>query len=66
MHRQTTGPEILQAMEGLKLDWFVCAYGTGGTIKGVGQVLKDKSPHTKARGTPSVAGCGEDRVEARG
>lgn len=47
IHRQTTGPEIVQAMADEKLDWFVCAYGTGGTIKGVGQVLREKLPQTK-------------------
>ena len=34
-------------MDGLSFDWFVCAYGTGGTIKGVGQVLREKSPKTR-------------------
>ena len=29
------------------LDWFVCAYGTGGMVKGVGQVLRERSPETK-------------------
>ena len=38
IHRQTTGPEIVEAMAGSNFDWFVCAYGTGGTLKGVGQV----------------------------
>ena len=47
MHRQTTGPEIVRAMEGLSLDWFVCAYGTGGTVKGVGQVLRTARPQTQ-------------------
>ena len=32
---------------GVTLDWFVCAYGTGGTVKGVGQVLRERLPHTK-------------------
>jgi len=31
IHEQTTGPEILEAFEGRKLDHFVMAYGTGGT-----------------------------------
>jgi cysteine synthase A len=47
IHRQTTGREIVSAMEGLTLDWFVCAYGTGGTVKGVGQVLREELPETK-------------------
>ena len=40
IHRQTTGPEIVQAFEGERLDWFVTAYGTGGTLGGVAQVLR--------------------------
>jgi cysteine synthase len=50
IHRQTTGPEILQAFQndGNKhLDHFVCAYGTGGTLLGVGSYLKEHSPSTK-------------------
>ena len=47
IHRQTTAPEILQAMEGQPLDWFVCPYGTGGTLKGVAQVLRKERPQIK-------------------
>ena len=47
IHRQTTAPEILEAMGGDRLDYFVCAYGTGGTLKGVGQVLREAQPETK-------------------
>merc|ERR1712137_1000916 len=43
IHAQTTGPEILEAMEGLRLDFFVTSYGTGGTLKGVSQVLRARS-----------------------
>jgi cysteine synthase A len=42
-HRIGTGPEILQATEG-RVDAFVAAVGTGGTITGVGEVLKEKVP----------------------
>jgi cysteine synthase A len=41
IHRRTTAQEILQDT-GSKLDWFVAGVGTGGTITGVGDVLKKK------------------------
>jgi len=47
MHARTTGPEILKDFEGEQLDYWVTGYGTGGTLKGVGRVLREKSPKTK-------------------
>jgi len=49
IHEQTTGPEIVHAFQDLKkpLDHFVCAYGTGGTMLGVGRYLRKESPNTK-------------------
>ena len=44
-HRKTTAQEILREMD--KVDIFVAGVGTGGTITGVGQVLKQKFPHMK-------------------
>ncbi|MHB1630524.1 MAG: cysteine synthase A [Bacilli bacterium] len=43
VHRDTTGPEIVRQMEG-KLDAFVSAVGTGGTVTGVGEVLRQRIP----------------------
>ncbi len=43
MHRQTTAPEILRATDG-RVDAFVAGVGTGGTITGVGEVLKAYNP----------------------
>jgi cysteine synthase A len=43
IHRRTTGPEILDALDG-RVDVFVAGVGTGGTITGVGEVLKARNP----------------------
>ncbi|PIQ81919.1 MAG: cysteine synthase A [Candidatus Omnitrophica bacterium CG11_big_fil_rev_8_21_14_0_20_64_10] len=43
VHRNTTAQEILRALDG-QVDAFVAGVGTGGTITGVGQVLKKKVP----------------------
>jgi cysteine synthase A len=43
IHRRTTGPEILDALAD-RVDVFVAGVGTGGTITGVGEVLKERNP----------------------
>src|SRR3712207_3436410 len=42
-HIETTGPEIFEQTEG-KVDGFICAVGTGGTLAGVGMALKERKP----------------------
>ena len=46
-HRQTTAAEILRDFAGLRLDHFVTGWGTGGTLTGVGEVLKVARPEVK-------------------
>lgn len=46
-HKQRTCDEILSAMGGDTIDAFVAAVGTGGTISGVGEVLKQRLPAVK-------------------
>jgi cysteine synthase A len=46
-HRQTTAPEILRDFAGRRLDYFVTGWGTGGTLTGVGEVLKVARPEVK-------------------
>ena len=47
MHERTTAVEILRDFEGERLDYWVTGFGTGGTLNGVANVLKEKRPETK-------------------
>jgi cysteine synthase A len=47
IHEATTAREILGDFEGERLDYFVTGYGTGGTLTGVGRVLRRERPDTK-------------------
>ncbi len=47
IHAATTAREILGDFAGKKLDYFVSGYGTGGTITGVGRVLRKERPETR-------------------
>lgn len=60
IHRTTTALEIIEQMEG-RLDAFVASSGTGGTITGTGEVLKEKLPGIRVlvvepKGSPVLSG----------
>jgi len=47
IHESTTAREILGDFDGKRLDYFVSGYGTGGTVTGVGRVLRKNRPEVK-------------------
>lgn len=60
IHRLTTGPEIYQQMEG-RLDMFVATSGTGGTVTGTGEYLREHIPGisvivVEPKGSPVLSG----------
>ena len=56
VHRNTTAPEIIEDMKGESVDAFVAGIGTGGTITGVGEVLKKEYREVKIVGVePSTS-----------
>jgi cysteine synthase A len=72
MHRKTTALEILDALEG-KVDAFVAAVGTGGTITGCGEVFKEKNANVtivavEPAGSPVLSGgeAGPHKIQGIG
>ena len=47
VHTRTTARELLRAFDGERIDAFVAAVGTGGTVSGVGEALKASHPATR-------------------
>ncbi|MEH6451543.1 MAG: pyridoxal-phosphate dependent enzyme [Psychromonas sp.] len=47
IHENTTAREIIKDFDGQRLDYFVTGYGTGGTVTGIGRVLRRDRPETK-------------------
>src|ERR1700752_1742657 len=54
-HRSTTGPEIIQDFTGRRLDYFVTGWGTGGTLTGVGQMIRLARPEVQIIATEPAA-----------
>ena len=72
MHRKTTAVEIWDALDG-KVDAFVAAVGTGGTITGCGEFFKEKNPNAKIvavepSGSPVLSGgeAGPHKIQGIG
>jgi cysteine synthase len=72
IHRRTTGPEIAQAMDG-RVDVLVAGVGTGGTITGAGEYLRERNPHLRVvavepEGSPVISGgiAGPHRIQGIG
>ncbi len=60
IHRRTTGPELWEVLDG-RIDVFVAGVGTGGTITGVGEFLKERNPNCRVvavepRNSPVLSG----------
>jgi cysteine synthase len=72
IHANTTAREILADFAGQTLDYFVTGYGTGGTVAGVGRVLKKSWPEAKiilsepANAQLIASGVPQERSEDRG
>jgi cysteine synthase A len=73
VHRRTTALEIMAQTEGRAVDAFVSGVGTGGTITGVGEILRQKFPKVKLvavepAGSPVLAGgpAGPHKIQGIG
>jgi cysteine synthase A len=71
-HRRTTGPEIYEALDG-RVDVLVAGVGTGGTITGVGEYLRERNPDLRVvavepRGSAVLSGAqpGPHRIQGIG
>lgn len=72
MHKKTTALEILESLDG-KIDAFVAAVGTGGTITGCGELFKERNPAVKViavepAGSPVLSGgeAGPHKIQGIG
>ncbi len=72
VHRRTTGPEIDRALDG-RVDVLVAGVGTGGTITGVGEYLRERNPDLRVvavepQGSPVLSGGqpGPHRIQGIG
>ena len=71
IHSRTTAREIIEDFAGEPLDYWVTGFGTGGTLKGVGRVLRKERPETKiVVCEPEIApmltsGAGQERNPGR-
>ncbi|MBO6777970.1 MAG: cysteine synthase A [Marinibacterium sp.] len=75
IHEATTAQEILADFDGQRLDSIVTGYGTGGTVTGIGRVMRDKRPDVKiilsepanaalvASGTPTPRNADQEPTE---